>query len=83
MHRITHNDCKVKALGSYLCEWSDLDYDEVIEALELDCIPEDEDEDKKITVWEPFENHPTKYVAECIENEYWSLCRFAGLENEN
>ena len=67
--------CEYFALNQFLSEFpEDMDYDEIIQRLIDDDL--DEDGDPIITVWEPFESHPTEVVAEYIEDTYNSLTWF-------
>jgi hypothetical protein len=58
------------ALGNVLSDWSDLPWDEVVDILET----EGEDnhytgvQDDRITVWEPFENHPPVFITEQLDS---------------
>lgn len=64
------------ALGCYLSGWNEMyDYLDVLEALQEDNA--DKMDMMDISVWEPFQDHTTEYVAELIENEYDSLRDFA------
>jgi hypothetical protein len=64
------------ALGSYLSGWNETyDYFDILEALQEDNA--DKMDMMDISVWEPFQDHTTEYVAELIESQYDSLRDFA------
>jgi hypothetical protein len=64
------------ALGCYLSAWNKMyDYLDILEALQEDNA--DKMDMMDISVWEPFKDHTTEYVAELIEHEYYSLREFA------
>lgn len=50
------------ALGTFLTEWDELSYDEIMEALDRDEIPEE------VSVWLPFEGYDCADLMEFIEN---------------
>jgi hypothetical protein len=63
-------DAETRALGHVLSDWSDLTWDEVIDILkreaEVDwCATV---QDKRITVWEPFEDETVTFIYE----QLWS-----------
>ena len=58
------------ALGNFLSYWPDdenLTFEEVLNLLE--------DDDERIGIWEPFENHPIYEVVKLIENMHDDLKR--------
>lgn len=66
--------CQEKALGTYLAEWGNYDYADIIAALKRDENIEDSDGEDCIGVWEPFVYNCTAYpeLAELIESEFAS-----------
>lgn len=51
------------ALGEYLTEYPETDYDTIVDALE-----DGSDLDGRILVWEPFEDYPLENVGRYITN---------------
>ena len=50
------------ALGTFLTEWDELTYDEIIESFERDEIP------AQVDIWLPFESYSCAELIEFIEN---------------
>lgn len=49
------------ALGTYLTEWGELNYDEIIDALYKGNVPED------VIIWSPFESMKLEDLSDFIE----------------
>jgi hypothetical protein len=58
---------KWKALGGFVCNMEELDFDLTMEALEKG--ETTQSNGVEIVIWEPFENHEPEYVYEQIDNE--------------
>ena len=59
------------ALGAVLSDSNEMDYDDVLESLDNDTIPEG------IIVWEPFENYYPDRLAELLEEHHDIFRAFA------
>jgi len=50
------------ALGTFLTEWDELTYDEIMDSFARDEIP------AQVDIWQPFENYSCAELMEYIEN---------------